>query len=129
MSWLRCTTRIASGIASPSAWAGIAVAVPALEREAQRLANAGAEVEPLHEHVGDLAPGREVVDRPLAGRLLDHADDLVALLRARPAVAKAITSRITSVGFAASWTSVWARIAISSPNTVATSWAWPVQPT
>ena len=82
MSWLRCTTRIASGIASPCAWVGIAVAVPALEREAQRLANVGAEVEPLHEHVGDLAPGREVVDRPLAGRLLDHPDDLVALLRA-----------------------------------------------
>ena len=48
---------------------------------------------------------------------------------ARPAVANAITSRITSAGLAASWTSVWARIAISSPNTVATSWAWPVQPT
>ncbi len=46
-----------------------------------------------------------------------------------PAVAKAITSRITSAGFAASCTSVWARIAISSPNTVATSCAWPVQPT
>ena len=60
----------------------IAVAVPALEREAQRVADAGAEVEPLHEHVGDLAPGREVVDRPLAGGLLDHADDLVALVRA-----------------------------------------------
>ncbi len=84
MSWLRCTTRIASGIASPCAWAGIAVAVPALEREAQRLADAGAEVEPLHEHVGDLAPGREVVDRPLAGGLLDHADDLVSLVRAAP---------------------------------------------
>ena len=62
----------------------IAVAVPALEREAQRVANAGAEVEPLHEHVGDLAPGGEVVDRPLAGGLLDHADDLVALVRAVP---------------------------------------------
>jgi hypothetical protein len=47
----------------------------------------------------------------------------------RPAVANAITSRMTSVGFAASCTSVCARIAISSPNTVATSWAWPVQPT
>ena len=47
----------------------------------------------------------------------------------RPAVAKATTSPMTSVGLAASWTSVWARIAISSPNTVATSWAWPVQPT
>jgi len=33
-----------------------------------------------------------------------------------------------SLGFAASCTSVWARIAISSPNRVATSWAWPVQP-
>ena len=61
---------------------GIAVSVPALEREAQRLTNVGAEVEPLHEHVGDLAPGREVVDRPLAGRLLDHLDDLVSLFRA-----------------------------------------------
>src|ERR1019366_442108 len=47
----------------------------------------------------------------------------------RPAVAKATTSCITSAGFAASCTSVWARIAISSPKTVATSWAWPVQPT
>ena len=84
MSWLRCTTRIASGIASRSAWAGIAVSVPALEREAQRLADGGAEVEPLHEHVGDFAPGGEVVDRPLAGGLLDHADDLVPLVRAVP---------------------------------------------
>ena len=33
MSWLRCTTRIASGIASPCAWVGEAVAVPALEGE------------------------------------------------------------------------------------------------
>jgi len=44
------------------------------------------------------------------------------------AVAKAITSRITSAGLPASCTRVWARIAISSPNTVATSWACPVQP-
>ena len=43
----------------------------------------------------------------------------------RPAVAKAKTSRITSAGLAASWTSVCARIAISSPKRVATSWAWP----
>ena len=41
----------------------------------------------------------------------------------RPAVANAMTSRMTSAGFAASCTSVWARIAISSPKTVATSWA------
>ena len=46
----------------------------------------------------------------------------------RPAVAKATMSRITSAGLPESWTSVWARIAISSPNRVATSWAWPVQP-
>ena len=59
----------------------IAVAVPALEGEAQRVADAGADVESLHEHVGDLAPRREVVDRPLTGGLLDHADDLFALLR------------------------------------------------
>src|SRR3954452_14853772 len=59
----------------------IAVSVPALEREAECIANAGAEVEPLHEHVGDLAPGREVVDRPLARGLLDHPDDLLALVR------------------------------------------------
>ena len=59
----------------------IAVPVPALEREAQRVADPGADVEALHEHDGDLAPRREVVDRPLAGGLLDHADDLVPLLR------------------------------------------------
>ena len=47
---------------------------------------------------------------------------------ARPAVANAITSRITSAGFAASCTSVCARIAISSPKSVETSCAWPVQP-
>jgi len=33
---------------------------------------------------------------------------------------------MTSAGFAASWTSVCARMAISSPKSVATSWAWPV---
>ena len=47
----------------------------------------------------------------------------------RPAVANSTTSPMTSSGLAASWTSVRARIAISSPNTVATSWAWPVHPT
>ena len=46
----------------------------------KRLANAGAEVEPLHEHVGHFAARREVVHRPLVGGLLDHLDDLVALL-------------------------------------------------
>ena len=35
---------------------GVAVAVPPLEREAQRLAHGGAEVEPLDEHVGHFAP-------------------------------------------------------------------------
>ena len=73
---------MASGIASPCHVVGIAVAVPALEGEAQRVADGGAEVEPLHEHVGHLAPRREVVDRPLARGLLDHPDDLVALLGA-----------------------------------------------
>ena len=63
---------------------GIAVAVPALEREAQRIANAGSEVQPLHQHVGDLAAGREVVHRPFAGGLLDQPDDRVALLGAPP---------------------------------------------
>jgi hypothetical protein len=63
---------------------GKAIAVPALEREAQGLTNAGAEVEPLHEHVCNFAPGREVVHRPLVRRLLEHPDDFVALvLRAR----------------------------------------------
>ncbi len=36
---------------------GVPVAVPTLKREPQRLAHAGVEVEPLHEHVGHLAPG------------------------------------------------------------------------
>ena len=63
---------------------GIAVAVPALERKAQCLADVGTEVEPLHEHVGHLAPGGEVVDRPLAGRLLDQLDDPVLLFGAVP---------------------------------------------
>ena len=61
-----------------------ALAVPALERVGQRLAHAGAEVEPLHEHVGHLAPGGEVVHRPLVGGLLEHPDDLVALLLGAP---------------------------------------------
>ena len=62
----------------------ISVSVPPLEREAQRLANVGADVQALHEHVSHLAPGGEVVDRPLAGGLLDHADDLLSLVRAAP---------------------------------------------
>ena len=33
-----------------------ALAVPALEREGERLADSGGEVEPLDEHVADLAP-------------------------------------------------------------------------
>ena len=45
-----------------------------------------------------------------------------------PAVANAITSPITSAGLAASCTSVWARMAISSPNRVETSCAWPGAP-
>ena len=59
---------------------------------------------------------------------LDACADLLALSRGTPAVANATTSRITSAGLAASCTSVWARIAISSPKTVATSCAWPVHP-
>ena len=56
------------------------------------------------------------MDRPLVGRLLEHPDDLVALLLGAPGRREAMTSRMTSAGLAASWTSVWARIAISSPN-------------
>ncbi len=59
---------------------GEALAVPALEREGERLADARAEVEPRDEHVRHLAPGREVVDGPLVRRLLQHPHDLVALL-------------------------------------------------
>ena len=57
----------------------MAVAVPALEREAQGVLNAGAEVEPLDEHDGHFASRGEVVHRPLPGGLLEHPDDLVAL--------------------------------------------------
>ena len=82
MSWLRCTTRIASGIASPFAWVG--KPLPFQRSNVKRSASrtSGPEVQALDEHVGDLAAGREVVDRPLVGRLLDHPDDLVPLLRA-----------------------------------------------
>ena len=78
MSWLRWTTRMASG------WlrlcmSGEAVAVPALEGEAQRVANRGAEVEPLRKHVGNFAAGLEVVHRPRVRGLLNHLDDLLAL--------------------------------------------------
>ena len=59
---------------------GEALAVPALERERERLADGGREAEPLDEHVPDLAPRGEVVDGPLVRGLLEHLDDLVALL-------------------------------------------------
>jgi hypothetical protein len=39
-----------------------------------------AEIEPLDQHVANLAPRCEVVYRPLVSALLDHADHLVALL-------------------------------------------------
>ena len=107
---------------------GVAVPVPALERAPERVTDVRAEVQPLDERVGDLAAGREVVERPLTDRLLDHPHDLVVFLRA-PAggregddvahhlgrISRVVDERLP-------------RIAISSPNRVATSWAWPVQP-
>ena len=47
---------------------GESLAVPTLEGEAQGVAYVGADVEASHQHVGDLAAGREVVHRPVAGR-------------------------------------------------------------
>ena len=81
MSWLRWTTRIGSGIASPFTWLGWPFPFQHSNVQPERLADARAEVQPLDEHVGHLAPGREVVERPLADRLLDHPDDLVVFLR------------------------------------------------
>jgi hypothetical protein len=60
---------------------GEAFAVPPLEREAQRLTHAGAESQPVDQHVADFAPRGEVMHRPLVSTLLDHPDDLLALLR------------------------------------------------
>ena len=58
----------------------ISLAVPALEREAQRLAHVGTEVDALEKHVGHFAARREVVRRPLARVLLNELHDLLALL-------------------------------------------------
>ena len=63
---------------------GVAGAVPALEGEAQGVPHVRVEAEPLGEHVADLAARGEVVDRPGLGALVDHLDDLLALL-GRPA--------------------------------------------
>ena len=60
---------------------GMAVAVPSLERAAQRVLHAGGEAEPLDEHHRHFATGLEVVDDPLLGRLLEHADGLRRVLR------------------------------------------------
>ena len=59
-------------------------------------------------------PGRRRASRH--GATTRCPGDRRRCLSRRPAVAKATTSRITSVAFAASWTSVRARIAISSPT-------------
>jgi hypothetical protein len=59
---------------------GKAIAIPALEGEAQRIAHRSAEVEALDEHVGDFASRFKVVDGPRVGGLLDHLNDLLALL-------------------------------------------------
>src|SRR3954453_10320926 len=56
----------------------IALAVPALEGEAQRLAHVGAELDALEQHVANFAAGREVVRRPLARVLLNELHDLLA---------------------------------------------------
>ena len=58
----------------------ISLAVPALEREAQRLAHVGTELDALQQHVADFAARREVVRRPLARVLLNELHDLLALL-------------------------------------------------
>ena len=61
-----------------------ALAVPALERAGERLADARPEIEPHHEHVGHFAARREVVHRPLVGRLLKHLHDRLALVGGTP---------------------------------------------
>src|SRR5690242_4854630 len=60
---------------------GVPVPVPALERAPERLTDMRAEVEPLDEHVGDLAARGEVEEGPLPDRLLNLPDDLIPLLR------------------------------------------------
>ena len=129
MSWLRCTTRIGSGIASPLVWAG----KPLPFQRSNVWASASRTSGPKS-------------SRPTRMSATSHPDEKLCTAHSwadawsirmissrsssdRPAVAKATTSPMTSPGSAASCTSVRARIAISSPNTVATSWAWPVQPT
>ena len=81
MSWLRCTTRMASGISSPLASVGKPVPFHRSNVKPQGLAYAGVEAEPGGEHVGHLAPRREVVHRPRrARRSWIDRDDLLALL-------------------------------------------------
>jgi hypothetical protein len=59
---------------------GEPVPVPSLECEAQSVSNSGGEIEPLHQHVANLATRSEVVHRPLVGALLDRPHDLLTLL-------------------------------------------------
>jgi hypothetical protein len=56
----------------------IALAVPPLERETQRLAHVGTELDALEQHVADFAARRKVVRRPLARVLLNELHDLLA---------------------------------------------------
>ena len=55
--------------------------VPPLVGEAQGSPNVGPEAEPADQHVGCLAPGREVVDRPRLGAFLERPSDLLVLFR------------------------------------------------
>ena len=48
--------------------------VPPLESEAQRVPDVRGEVEPLRQHVGDLAARGEVVHRPFPGPGVDRLD-------------------------------------------------------
>ena len=69
------------------------------------------------------------MDRPLVRGLLDRPDDVVALLGGAPGRREVhhVAHDLRRVGGVVDERR--ARIAISSPNTVATSWAWPVHPT
>ena len=123
MSWLRCTTRIASGMASPATWAGNPLPFHRSNVHASASRTPGGK------------PSRwtsmSATSQPEEKLCTAHSWAVSWSIRTissrssseRPAVAKATTSPMTSAGSAASWTSVRARIAISSPNTVATSWA------
>src|SRR5579864_4905760 len=84
MSWLRWTTRIASGIASPLAWVGKPLPFQRSNVNASASRTPGSKSSRWTSMSATSHPDAKLKHGPLVRRLLQHADDLGALVLGPP---------------------------------------------